>query len=82
MSVMVQAKNGDARPACERLDASGAPFELIDLAKRCLSRNAEHRPANAGAVAREVEAYRNRQKPAKRSWWTKLFHRTPPSEAG
>ncbi len=82
MSVMAQARNGDASAAFERLDASGAPAELIDLAKRCLSRDAEERPANAGVVAEEVKAYRESRKPAKRSWWMRLFHREPPSEAG
>lgn len=80
LSVMMQAKNGDARQAFERLDACGCSAELIDLAKRCLSRSAEHRPANASVVAQEIESYRTRQKAARRSWWAKLFYRPP--EAG
>lgn len=79
-SVMMQAKNGDARQAYARLDNCGGPVELIDLAKRCLSRAAEHRPANASVVAQEIESYRSRQVQVRRSWWAKLFHR--PQQAG
>ena len=43
----------------EALDASGAPRELIDLAKRCLAPRPEDRPPDGTAVATAIDAYRD-----------------------
>ncbi len=48
---------GDTAGALARLDASGADAELISLAKDCLAREAEDRPATAGAVSDRLTAY-------------------------
>ena len=40
-----------------RLDASGADAELVGLARDCLAAEPEHRPRNAGEVARRMSAY-------------------------
>ena len=45
-------------PCFARLDRCGAERELVALCKRCLAPKAADRPADAGAVARAVAAYR------------------------
>jgi serine/threonine-protein kinase len=52
------AAAGDTAAALERLDGCGADAELVALAKRCLAANPADRPADAGAVAAAVVAYR------------------------
>jgi serine/threonine-protein kinase len=49
---------GDTAEALARLDGCGADVELVALAKACLSAEWVERPADAGAVARRVAAYR------------------------
>ncbi len=48
---------GDTAGALARLDACGADADLISLAKDCLAREAQDRPATAGAVSDRVTAY-------------------------
>jgi tetratricopeptide (TPR) repeat protein len=52
-----RAAAGDLGEACARLDACGADEALRDLAKRCLAAGRGARPADAGAVVREVTAH-------------------------
>ncbi len=52
-----RAAAGDLGDAHARLDACAADAELRDLAKCCLAAEGADRPADAGAVAREVSAY-------------------------
>jgi formylglycine-generating enzyme required for sulfatase activity len=54
----LKAAQGDVEECCARLDASGAEPELVALCKRCLSKRAEDRPANASEVATAVAALR------------------------
>ena len=56
-SVRLMAIRGDTAEAFARLDASGADAELVALAKRCLAREHEERPRDAGEVARAVSAH-------------------------
>jgi len=53
-----KAASGDLSEAFARLNACGEDAELIALAKRCLSPNPAHRPADAGELAALVSAYR------------------------
>jgi Flp pilus assembly protein TadD len=53
------ALRADLGEALSRLEGSGADAELVGLAKRCLAADPEDRPADAGAVARAVSAYRS-----------------------
>jgi serine/threonine-protein kinase len=55
--VEAQAGVGHLAPAWERLAACGADEELVRLARRCLSAQAEERPAEAGEVAGAVAAH-------------------------
>ncbi|HTU87431.1 MAG TPA: serine/threonine-protein kinase, partial [Solirubrobacteraceae bacterium] len=48
---------GDTAGALARLDACGADVDLISLAKDCLAREAQNRPATAGVVSDRVTAY-------------------------
>ena len=48
---------GDTAGALARLEACGADAELISLAKDCLAREAQDRPATAGGVSNRVTAY-------------------------
>ena len=48
------AASGDLRDAFARLDACGAPAELVALCKHCLDPNPANRPADGAAVARLV----------------------------
>src|SRR5262249_560367 len=57
--VLRLATDADLAGARERLGASGADPELIQLALRCLSPDKADRPANAGEVAAVVAAYRS-----------------------
>lgn len=50
--VWEQSLAGDLGPAFDRLDGCGADRRMIRLAKRCLTREPEDRPRNAGVVAR------------------------------
>lgn len=52
-----RAAAGDLCDAHARLDACGAEQPLRDLAKRCLAAERDARPADAGAVARDLTAY-------------------------
>jgi tetratricopeptide (TPR) repeat protein len=52
-----RAAAGDLGDAHARLDACGAEVALRELAKRCLAAERAARPADAGAVAREVTGY-------------------------
>jgi serine/threonine protein kinase len=56
--LQLSVTTGDLDPAFQRLAASGADAELIDLAVRCLARSPGERPANGSAVAQGVAAYR------------------------
>ena len=57
-AVRLMAVRGQLSDAFRRLDASGADPELVALAKRCLSPDRDHRPANGGAVAEAVAGLR------------------------
>jgi serine/threonine-protein kinase len=52
------AMRGRLEAAHARLEESGADAELLTLAKACLAAERDSRPANAGAVAEKVAAYR------------------------
>ena len=56
-SKLEQAINGNVGPALNRLSASSADPELVDLAKRCLSPHPEDRPRCAGVVAKAITSY-------------------------
>jgi hypothetical protein len=68
-----QAPAGDVIEAFERLDGCGADAELIGLAKACLARAPEARPADAAAVTVRVKRYRDevasREAQAERELW-------------
>jgi tetratricopeptide (TPR) repeat protein len=57
-SVRVQAVRGKLEDCSARLDASGAELELVALCKQCLAFEPANRPADAGAVAAAVAAFR------------------------
>jgi eukaryotic-like serine/threonine-protein kinase len=57
-STRVLAARGKVDDCFARLDACGAEPELVALCKRCLSPEREDRPANAGAIASDVAAFR------------------------
>ena len=57
-STRVLAARGKVEDCFARLDACGAEPELVALCKRCLSPEREDRPADAGAVASAVAAFR------------------------
>src|SRR5262245_4696050 len=57
-SVRVQAVRGQLEDCFARLDASGAEPELVALGKKCLASEPADRPADAGAVAQEVDRLR------------------------
>jgi tetratricopeptide (TPR) repeat protein len=57
-SVRVQAARGKLDDCFARLDACGAEPELIALCKQCLAFEPADRPADAGAVAQAVAAFR------------------------
>jgi serine/threonine-protein kinase len=52
------AMRGRLDAALARLEESGADAELLALSKACLAAERDSRPANAGAVAEKVAAYR------------------------
>src|SRR5262249_30263345 len=52
-----QAAAGDLADAHARLGACGADEALRELARRCLAAERGARPADAGAVARDLTAY-------------------------
>jgi WD40 repeat protein/serine/threonine protein kinase len=56
-SVRLKAIRGETADALARLDACGADPELVALAKRCLAREREARPRDAGEVAAAVTAH-------------------------
>jgi tetratricopeptide (TPR) repeat protein len=56
--VLSRARAGDLTEAFARLDACGADGELVRLARACLAAEPSGRPADAGAVATAVTAYR------------------------
>ncbi|WP_167547170.1 protein kinase domain-containing protein [Stieleria maiorica] len=53
-----RAARGALRDAYQRLDASDSDPAIISLAKRCLARNEHDRPADAGAIADQITAFR------------------------
>ncbi|MBM3983884.1 MAG: serine/threonine protein kinase, partial [Planctomycetes bacterium] len=55
---IIRAAKAEMDDVYDRLDASGADEELIDLAKHCLASRAEDRPANGTAVTAAVASYR------------------------
>ncbi len=59
-AVRIMAIRGDRAECLARLEACAAEPELVDLCRRCLAFAPADRPADAGAVAREVEAFRAR----------------------
>ena len=52
-----RAARGEMDSAWDRLEASGADRDLIDLARDCLAAERERRPRNAGAVVDRVKSY-------------------------
>jgi tetratricopeptide (TPR) repeat protein len=52
-----QAEKAELAEAHARLETCGADAELLRLAKACLSPQREHRPRDAGEVARALAAY-------------------------
>lgn len=57
-STRLKAAHGSLDECFARLDGCGAEPELVALCKRCLSKNPEDRPANAGEVAKAVATLR------------------------
>jgi tetratricopeptide (TPR) repeat protein len=57
--VKAQAQLGHLAPARQRLEASAADGELVQLALACLAADREQRPPDATAVAESVRAYRH-----------------------
>lgn len=57
LNVVARCAAGRTGEADRRLAWSGAPAELVALARRCLSPAPADRPADAGAVAEAVRAY-------------------------
>lgn len=57
MDPLVQARSGDLQNAFERLDASSADIELIQLAKDCLAIDRTERPSDAQAVTERISGY-------------------------
>ena len=57
-STRILAARGKVEDCFARLDASGAEPDLVALCKRCLSPGREDRPADAGAIASAVAAFR------------------------
>jgi len=55
--ILEKARAGSVGETFARLDASGAPREVLDLAKRCLAPRIEDRPANGAAVAEAIQTY-------------------------
>jgi tetratricopeptide (TPR) repeat protein len=52
------ARQGQLHDAQQRLERCGADPELLDLARRCLAADRHDRPADGGAVAQAIGAYR------------------------
>jgi Flp pilus assembly protein TadD len=57
-SALELAARAELTDCLARLDAAGADPELVALAKRCLAPEREDRPADGGAVAAAIAAYR------------------------
>lgn len=55
--ILRMAARAKLAPCMTRLDACGADATLIDLTKRCLSEEADERPADAGVLADEISAH-------------------------
>eukprot|EP00913_Durusdinium_trenchii_P010878 g10207.t1 len=49
--------NAELEPAYAALDRCGADSELVSLCRRCLSKDAKDRPADAAEVAEEIRQY-------------------------
>lgn len=62
-----QARECQTATALKRLDASGAPPELIRLVRRCLSSKPDERPDDADVVSRIMERYFEKQEEDERS---------------
>lgn len=56
---LLQTRRGDLTDAFARLNACVEEPELADLARYCLEPKPENRPANASAIAQEMEHYLN-----------------------
>jgi tetratricopeptide (TPR) repeat protein len=57
-AVLLAVQSGQLEPAWERLWASGADAELVELAITCLQPDASARPRDAGELTTLVSAYR------------------------
>jgi tetratricopeptide (TPR) repeat protein len=57
-ALLALAAAGDTTGAMQRLDACGADAELVALGRQCLAHDPGARPADGGAVADRVAAYR------------------------
>ena len=57
-AVTTRATDGDQTEVHGRLGQCGAPATLVELVKDCLATDPAGRPADAGAVARRIAAYR------------------------
>ena len=57
-TMLAHARAGRIEEAFAKLDRSGADSELVALAKRCLSPDQSHRPADGKAVADAIAVYR------------------------
>lgn len=72
VEVMAAAAGATLSDALARLDGCGADPELVAVARRCLTADPADRPANGGAVADLVAAYRaaveDRLRTAERDW--------------
>jgi serine/threonine-protein kinase len=55
--IRAQAARGDLVDALDRLEASGADADLIDLVRDCLAPERDRRPRNACGVARRLTGY-------------------------
>jgi tetratricopeptide (TPR) repeat protein len=58
VSVRENAMRGNAGPALDRLDACGAPADVVALCKRCLALDPAERPADGDEVAKAVARIR------------------------
>jgi tetratricopeptide (TPR) repeat protein len=56
-AIRLRAVRGELDDAFGRLDGCGADAELVSLCKRCLDRDRDARPRDAGAVAAAVSAH-------------------------
>ncbi|MHC4471432.1 MAG: protein kinase domain-containing protein [Planctomycetota bacterium] len=55
--MLLQAARSELGPALERLDASGADREIVEVAKSCLAPIRRDRPRDAGVLAERISAH-------------------------